>query len=59
MTLKIFANKGHGSTSTGSKPEPYLTKTESRNRRGSGPAHTPNFCYMNTKQACLVVGIYI
>ena len=43
--------KGHSlglrSTSNGSKPEPYLTKTDSRNRRASGQAHSPDFCYID------------
>ena len=33
-----------GSTSIGSKPEPYPTKTESINRRIWGPAHLPDLC---------------
>ena len=33
-----------GSTSIGSKPEPYPTKTESINRRVRGPAHLPDLC---------------
>ena len=34
------------STSTGSKHETDLTKTESRKSPASCPAHTLNFCYI-------------
>ena len=45
---KLFCTSlGLGSTSTGRKPETYLTKTGSRNRCASGPAHTSDFLYIN------------
>ena len=56
MTLKIFANKGHGSTSTESKPEPYLTKTESRSKCARGPARSSDFCYVHYNQTYALLG---